>query len=115
MGLGPFKIIKILIMTALAALILGLVITLLWNALVPDLFHGPTITYLQSVGLFLLARLLFGNHGGGGGNRGRGRWQGRQWRGMHQHNWQPQGKWNWSWSNECEPGSAKEEDVKPPA
>jgi hypothetical protein len=33
---------------------------LLWNHLVPDLFRGPEITYLQALGLLVLAKLLFG-------------------------------------------------------
>ncbi len=35
----------------------------LWNALVPDLFHGPVIGFWQAVGLLVLSRILF--HGGG--------------------------------------------------
>ena len=30
----------------------------LWNWLIPLLFHGPVITYLQTAGLFLLSRIL---------------------------------------------------------
>ena len=52
----------------------------LWNWLVPDLFHGPIINYYQSIGLIILARLLFlGRHGFRGyGMHYRG-W--RNWRG----------------------------------
>lgn len=35
----------------------------LWNYLVPDLFHGPQITYLQALGLLGLCKLLFGGMG----------------------------------------------------
>jgi hypothetical protein len=57
-------------------IILGIVliksaITLfLWNALVPDLFHGPVINYLQAVGLVVLAKVLFGGHRGHHGHHG---------------------------------------------
>lgn len=30
----------------------------LWNWLVPDLFHGPLITFWQTAGLFLLSKIL---------------------------------------------------------
>ena len=30
----------------------------LWNALIPDLFHGPVLTYWQTAGLFLLSKIL---------------------------------------------------------
>ena len=33
---------------------------LLWNSLVPVLFKGPEITFLQSVGLIVLSKILFG-------------------------------------------------------
>lgn len=31
----------------------------LWNWLVPELFNGPLIGYWQTVGLFLLSKILF--------------------------------------------------------
>ena len=37
---------------------------LLWNALLPEIFALPQISYLQAVGLLILARLLFGGIGG---------------------------------------------------
>ncbi|MGM5630755.1 hypothetical protein O2K51_07605 [Apibacter raozihei] len=40
--------------------ILCFIVMLLWNWLTPVLFTLPTINYLQSVGLVLLCRLLFG-------------------------------------------------------
>ncbi len=41
-----------------ATLVLSLVVMLLWNALVPDLFRGPVIEYWQAVGLLVLSHLL---------------------------------------------------------
>lgn len=43
----------------------------LWNWLVPSLFNGPRLRFVQALGLFFLARLLFGF--GGFGPRGFGR------------------------------------------
>lgn len=56
----------------MAAMILvkSALVMLLWNALIPDLFHGPEIAYLQAIGLSVLAKLLIG-FGGGFGGRGR--------------------------------------------
>lgn len=67
-----------MLVTAILVLaLLGAVVMLLWNALVPALFRGPVLQYGQAVGLLLLSRLLFG------GLRGRG-WHGygraRAWR-----------------------------------
>jgi hypothetical protein len=49
--------------TALFAL--SAVVMLLWNALLPDLFNLPEVTYWQAFGLFALSRLLFGSFGFG--------------------------------------------------
>jgi len=41
-------------------------VMLLWNALVPDLFNGPVLGYWQTMGVFILAKILFSGIGGGG-------------------------------------------------
>jgi hypothetical protein len=30
----------------------------LWNWLIPELFHGPTLTFWQTVGIFFLSKIL---------------------------------------------------------
>ena len=54
-----------LIPVAVAAF--GYITMLLWNALLPVIFHLPLITFWQAVGLLILTRLLFGfgHHGRG--------------------------------------------------
>src|SRR5689334_16803070 len=50
----------------------GFIVMLLWNALVPELFNGHTISFWQGVGLLLLSHILL---------RGWGRWHyGNGWR-----------------------------------
>jgi hypothetical protein len=73
----PFIIAAILIVKS------GLVF-LLWNNLIPDLFHGPQVTYLQALGLVVLAKLLVGFHGrpGGFGGRGHHVWRERWWQNL---------------------------------
>lgn len=39
-------------------LVLGAVTMLLWNWLVPDLFNGPQISYLQALGLLALSKII---------------------------------------------------------
>jgi hypothetical protein len=51
-------------------LIKGGLIMLLWNFLVPDLFHGPLITYPQALAVMVLAKLLVGFGFGGRGHHG---------------------------------------------
>ena len=40
--------------------VFSVVVMLLWNALMPQIFTLPVINYWQAAGLLLLARLLFG-------------------------------------------------------
>ncbi|MFK7921518.1 MAG: hypothetical protein AB8H47_06150 [Bacteroidia bacterium] len=61
-------------------LIKGLLVMLLWNAIVPALFAGPAIGFLQSVGLMILGRLLTGGMRkgfarGGGHDKMRQHWK----------------------------------------
>lgn len=50
----------------IGALVLGLIVMILWNALIPDLFHGPSIRFEQALGLLVLSHILL---------RGWGRWR----------------------------------------
>lgn len=52
-----------LLIATLVATIFGFVVQFLWNALMPGLFHLPMLTWLQSIGLVLLSRLLVGHVG----------------------------------------------------
>lgn len=64
-----------LALAALAAL--SAIVMLLWNALVPALFGGPPLRYLQAAGLLVLCRVLFGGLKGRHLHRP---WASRRWR-----------------------------------
>jgi len=51
--------------------LLGEIVKLLWNALLPPLFGWPAITIWQGLGLLVLCRMLFGGFGSNSGGRGR--------------------------------------------
>jgi hypothetical protein len=51
----------------------GTIVRLLWNALLPDLFGFPAVTFWQALGLLALGRILFGGFGFRGGSRRGGR------------------------------------------
>jgi len=57
----PFLIVGILAL-------ISYIVMLLWNNLLPDIFHVTTITYWQAAGLLILSKILFGF----GGPKGRG-------------------------------------------
>jgi len=45
--------------------VFGVVVMLLWNALMPQLFGFPVLNYWQAAGILLLVRVLFGGLGHG--------------------------------------------------
>lgn len=65
------KGLKVLVFAAVALGALGLVVMSLWNALLPAITGLHTITFVQALGLLLLARILFG------GFRRHGHWRQR--------------------------------------
>ncbi len=72
-----FKGLKILVLIALAVTLFSYVVMLLWNWLVPDLFSGPVITFVQAFGLLVLFRILFGGFHRRGGRRCGPHWRAR--------------------------------------
>lgn len=73
------RIFGIAVLILAAATLLGAVVMVLWNAVVPGLFTGAhPIDYLHALGLLVLSRILFGGfrgHGGWHGRRHFARWQ----------------------------------------
>ncbi|OEJ99330.1 hypothetical protein A8C32_09190 [Flavivirga aquatica] len=47
------------------AILLGFIIMWLWNWLMPEIFGLTTLTYWQSVGIFILFKILLGGCGSG--------------------------------------------------
>ncbi len=60
---GPLFLLKMIIIFAITSVI----VMLLWNVLIPDIFNGPFINYWQSLGILVLAKILFGSFGKGYG------------------------------------------------
>jgi hypothetical protein len=71
------KISKMLLIAAVAMFAFGGIIMGLWNVLIPELFHGPALSLWQSIGLLVLAHILFR---GGGHMRSAYGWKREQWR-----------------------------------
>jgi len=59
-----FRALRFAVFFAIAFVVFGLAVTHLWNHLMVSLFHFPTITFWQALGLMILARLLFGGFRG---------------------------------------------------
>ncbi|MCC6725996.1 MAG: hypothetical protein IT258_15935 [Saprospiraceae bacterium] len=65
-------------------LLVGWVVMLLWNAILPGVITGVSaLSYWQAVGLLILSKILFSGFKGGGGHNHPGRKQFREkWRNM---------------------------------
>ena len=69
---------KFLLLAVIASFAIGFIVMMLWNALIPDLFKGPVVSYWQSIGLLLLSHILL---------RGWGKWRYTNgWRSDHWRN-----------------------------
>jgi hypothetical protein len=73
-----------IVVAAVFALAFGWLVMLLWNWLMPAIFHLGEITYWQGFGILILAKLVFGSIGGG------------MYRGKRHHDWR-HAPWAESW------------------
>lgn len=58
MGRENHKIMKVILKIGVTLLLTALIVMLLWNWVVVDIFGLPTINYLQAIGLWILPKLL---------------------------------------------------------
>ena len=56
---GVFYFGKFVVMGIALLALFTYVVMLLWNWLVPELFSGPAINYWQTLGVLILAKILF--------------------------------------------------------
>ena len=66
------------------------VVMLLWNVLVPSLFHGPVLSYWQTAGLFILSKILLTGLAPGGHRPG----PRREWRSKYYEKYCRAHSWN---------------------
>jgi len=93
----PFFIIPII-------LIVGLIVMLLWNAILPTAIHASTINYWQALGLLILCKILFGGFRGRPRDRRNEMWRGRslQWREKWKNmNDEERAKFREEWRHRC--------------
>lgn len=57
---GKFKILMLVILALAGISLVGTLIMLLWNWLMPDIFGFQKISLIQGFGLLILAKILFG-------------------------------------------------------
>ena len=67
----PGKIIGFVLLAIIGIFAFGSIVMLLWNALMPVIFHLQSINFWQALGLLLLTKILFSGFRGGP----KGRWR----------------------------------------
>ncbi|MBO9730542.1 MAG: hypothetical protein J7623_18010 [Chitinophaga sp.] len=98
------KVAKFLVLGVIFIAVIGFATMYLWNLLIPELFHGPVITFWQALGLLLLGKLLFGWHSHHDKwNRGR-EWKSRLKEKMAHMTPEEQERMREALRNRCRPG-----------
>ena len=72
------KAVAIAVAVVMVAVVFSWVVMLLWNYVVPPVFHGPVLGYWQAFALLVLCRMLFGGLRGWRGSHGH--WRRHAWR-----------------------------------
>ena len=112
-----FRGIAIAVCASIAFVVIGFVTMHLWNWLMPMLFGLRTITFVQTIGLLLLSKILFGGfHGRGRGRRGWRRDMKERWEKMSPEERERmragmRGRWGCGWGNEREPAAEQKPAV----
>jgi len=78
-GFWVRKVAGFILLAIVGILVFGSIVMLLWNALMPYIFHLPLITFWQALGLLLLTKILFSGFRGGG--------PGRPWKDKMKQRW----------------------------
>ena len=66
---GAGRVVFFILVAAVAVLVFSGVVMLLWNNVLAQVTHVSTITFVQALGLLVLAKILFGGFRGGWGSR----------------------------------------------
>jgi len=92
------KVAGFILLAIVGILVFGSIVMLLWNALMPYIFHLPLITFWQALGLLLLTKILFSGFRGGG--------PGRPWKDKMKQRWmnmtpEEREKFKQEWGRRC--------------
>ncbi|HWK05498.1 MAG TPA: hypothetical protein VNS58_17785 [Puia sp.] len=107
------KVAGFICLAVVGVMVFSGIVMLLWNALLPELFHFPVISFWQALGLLILTKLLFGGFRGGG-PRG-GRWKDKmkqRWMNMSP---EEKEKFKQDWGRRCRPPFKPDMSFKPGA
>ena len=105
---GMRRVAGFILLAIVGVFVFGNIVMLLWNALLPVLFHFPLITFWQALGLLLLSKILFGGFRGGG--------PGRHWRNRMNSKWanmtpEEKERFRQDWGKRCRRGYEPTQDA----
>ena len=106
-----FRFIKGFVFFIVFAFLFRFISMSLWNALIPDLFHGPIISYWQAIGLLLLSKIFFGGFRGGHHHHGRCGGKHRHWSKEWEGDWNKYQSWK-RWGKDWDMTPEELEDWK---
>ena len=73
MAMKVLKVIGMVLLGIGACILFGFIVMWLWNWLMPQIFELGVITYWQAVGLFVLAKIIFGGFSGSSDSDSKGK------------------------------------------
>jgi hypothetical protein len=68
-GIWARRVALFILFAAIAIFVFGGAVMLLWNNVLAQVTHVSTITFIQALGILVLAKILFGGFHGGWGSR----------------------------------------------
>ena len=78
---NPLKILGYAVFAIGLIFLVGFVVMLLWNAILPDILNAKPLNIWQAIGLLILSKILFGGmRWGGRGKGGYGPSKRKQWK-----------------------------------
>jgi Ca2+/H+ antiporter, TMEM165/GDT1 family len=101
------RALKIVTLVVVVLTVLGFVVMSLWNALVPELFGGPTLKFWQALGLLLLSRILVGGFKGHGAH---GHWRHRMRERWERMTPEERMRFRQGWKHRCMPWEGRTQD-----
>ena len=93
------RVAGIMLVAVAGIFLLGTLVMLLWNNLLPALFHAPVISFWQALGVLVLSKILFGGFRGG-------HWGRQHWKQKMEKKWQTmtpeeREKFQQEWKSRC--------------
>lgn len=95
------KLVMLFFLVPLALFAFGLIVMLLWNAILPSVIHVSTINFWQALGILVLSKILFGGFKGGWGGRRGYQWKDEMKKKISNMTPEEKEKFEQHWKNRC--------------